>query len=380
MGNCASGCGAEGMPRHYFVANTRFQGQSASAQGDFEKLRIRKGDLDRLYSNFLAMDVKGRGLVEMPAFYRFMGIAPSAYAERVFLLFDEGGDGLIDFHDFVVIVWNYCGLDSSALVRFAHMLYDTNVSGFISQDQLRDMVRQMFGDAFTQNPKVMCIFAEAGFGDKVSYDHFADVARKYPYLLFPAFQMQSAIRRAVLGEAFWEAHFEERARRGNAATYSVFDVLEAMRAARVRADGGEMAVALQGRYVPAHLRGNPDAAAAAEVAEDPRMKGMMRRAELGLPPAAGDADLVLDGGPPLAKGGLGPSQVRADASSASAGDGDANGGSTFSNFKTLQGKAHAPAVLAIPGVSAGAADGARGRRGSKLATVQERAALMAVGR
>ncbi len=398
MGACHSATTTEdGVPHVFFDAGAS-RAHAAWAADFARTLRIRKGDLDRLYSVFVAMDVKRRGAVELPAFYRYLDVAPSAYADRVFALFDEGGDGIVDFHDFVVSCWHYCALDASALLRFAFMLYDTAATGFLSGEQLHDMVRQMFGDRYQRNRRVMGIFAEAGFADKLSFETFAGVARAYPYLLFPAFAMQQQVRARVLGEAFWQGHFDERARRGNEATYSVWTVLEAMRAARVRADGGEMAVALQGRYVPAHLAGSAAAAAAATIAEDPVRKGQARRAALGLPPAAGDADDALlhasssssssSSAAPHARGrgaaasadeaeGLEGDPTAGTTSGASSAEpravhgASAGAGDPLAQVRTLGGRARA-----LPALAGGPA----GRRGSRVANAAERAALMALGR
>jgi hypothetical protein len=37
----------------------------------------------------------------------------------------------------------------------------------------------------------------------INYDEFREFNRHYPALLFPAFQMQQALRRITFGDAFW---------------------------------------------------------------------------------------------------------------------------------------------------------------------------------
>lgn len=393
---------AAGLPRRRFVPHDGVPGQGAAAAAEFAKLRIAPGDLAALYACFTAMDAKRAGLVELPAFYRFMRLAPSPYTERLFHLFDLGGDGAIDFHEFVVAVWNYAVLDASALTRFAHMLYDTGATGFLRPGDLEDMVRQMWGDGYASNPRVMRLFAEAGVASgggggggggggappahaagAIPFDVFARVTRGFPYLLLPAFQLQAAVRRAVLGEGFWAALFAERARRGTAARYSVWDVLAAMKEAAVEPGGAEEAVALRGRYVPPHLLGHPGVAAASQLAEDPVAAGAAARAALGLPPAAGDAAATvaaaLGGPPPTAAAAAGVVASGAGAGRAwppaapgvevvlvegggGGGEGGRGGVGPLAGVRTLRGGA------------------ARARRGSRVANVQERAARMAAGR
>jgi Ca2+-binding EF-hand superfamily protein len=381
-----------GPPPAVFTVDPSRPGCSAAALDAFAKLKLRRGDVDALWGVFCRMDVQGRGAVELPAFYRFLGVPPSRFADRVFALFDESGDGVVDFTEFVTTVWVYCSLDASALCRFAFMMYDGAVCGHISGADLRDMMLQMWGERYATNARVMAIVADAGFGDRVSYETFADITARYPYLLFPAFMLQQAVRRAVLGHDFWARQYAERTRRGNAALYSVWDVLAALAAARVRADGGEMAVALAGRYVPAHLVGNPDAQAAAEVADDPVRKAQLRRAQLGLPPAAGDPALMLAGldrdGGNGGSGGCAPTAP--DASSSDGGSSVSADGvvrahesapDPLAGVKRLQGRAHAVVLTERGAATTGGGGGpGRGRRGSRVANAQERAAMLAEGR
>ena len=127
-----------------------------------------------------------------------------------------------------------------------------------------------------------------------SYNQFVELNTKFPSLLFPAFTIQSAIRRRVLGDAFWENEYARRAAVGAAASYSIFDVLHAMEEARLKAGSREVAAALKGRYVPAHLRDKPGYIPS--ISEDPVGKAKARRRSLGLADAADDLGGLGGGG------------------------------------------------------------------------------------
>ena len=58
---------------------------------------------------------------------------------------DEDGNGVVDFKEFVVAVWNYCTLSPSALVHFAFDLYDRDESGWIEQHEIEQMLQDMYG-------------------------------------------------------------------------------------------------------------------------------------------------------------------------------------------------------------------------------------------
>ena len=135
---------------------------------EFSRLKLRREDVESMARSFAEMDITRSGRVAMPEFYRFLSIAPTPFAVRVFHVMDEDGSGAIDFRDFVLSVWNYCTLDASALTRFAFTCYDSEVSGHLDASALRDLVREMYGDKYILNNRVMAIFSEVGAGEKLS--------------------------------------------------------------------------------------------------------------------------------------------------------------------------------------------------------------------
>ena len=49
-------------------------------------------------------------------------------------------------------------------------------------------------------------------GNPINTTHFRDFALNHQALLYPAFVMQSALRRKILGSGFWERQTEKRMR------------------------------------------------------------------------------------------------------------------------------------------------------------------------
>ena len=64
---------------------------------------------------------------------------------------DEDGSGEVDFREFVTSLWNYCTVGPHALSIFAFDMYDCDSSGTIDKDEIRLMLKEVYGDEFDRN-------------------------------------------------------------------------------------------------------------------------------------------------------------------------------------------------------------------------------------
>jgi Ca2+-binding EF-hand superfamily protein len=100
----------------------------------------------------------------------FFDLERNKFTERVFGIFDEDGSGCVDFKEFVVALWNYCTLTHSTLGKwqsqhpyrpgpflttssalFAFDLYDKDSSGIIDSNEVKLMLKEIYGSNYTQN-------------------------------------------------------------------------------------------------------------------------------------------------------------------------------------------------------------------------------------
>jgi len=125
------------------------------------------------------------------------------FASRVFTLFDYDGSGMIDFGEFVSVLWNYCTFSKYGLLALAFNLYDADASGELDIGEVEEIVRQVYGirgeivDArLLEALTAMCgPYAKLIDRDQtVTRDQFEAFAIEHPSILQPAMDMQTDVR------------------------------------------------------------------------------------------------------------------------------------------------------------------------------------------
>ena len=115
----------------------------------------------------------------------------------------------------MVSIWNYCTFDNAKLVTFAFDLYDLDSGGALEFNEVQHLVSEVYGvnSGGALNSRVLKIMDKLDADDSghVSLKEFVQFNRKYPAILFPAFQMQQILRRATFGERHWEIVSRKRA-------------------------------------------------------------------------------------------------------------------------------------------------------------------------
>jgi len=158
---------AEGRYKYYFVpakfnfvTNDTIPGQDEAALMDFKKLRLRSDDIDRLFSCFLEIDTDGSGEISLDEFYNHFELKRSIFSDMAFSMMDQDKSGEIDFREFVLTLWNFCGFDLKSLCRFAFHLFDTDESGKLDQTEVTDMVAAVYGEKYADDVRVKRVLGE----------------------------------------------------------------------------------------------------------------------------------------------------------------------------------------------------------------------------
>ncbi|KAG5453331.1 Calmodulin [Clonorchis sinensis] len=111
---------------------------------------LSKSELEELQGAFAANDKDGNGSIDIKELEEALsrvGRRPTRFeVANIMRRFDSDGDGRINFPEFIVMVMKKKKFASvEADLRRAFNYFDKNGDGFISQDELRSVIR-LFGD------------------------------------------------------------------------------------------------------------------------------------------------------------------------------------------------------------------------------------------
>ena len=179
----------------------------------FDALLLTPEEVGKLYEIFRSADVDASGHITVQELFAHLATEATFFRDRVFNLFDEDGSGKIDFREFVLSLWNYCTLSKASLVIFAFDLYDVDSTGQLSPKEIHNMLVDLYGKTVDTHPQAKLMNKELKAIDSVvaiNVDRFRAFVTNHPALLFPAFQMQLALRQHILGVQFWNRCAEKR--------------------------------------------------------------------------------------------------------------------------------------------------------------------------
>ena len=144
------------------------------------------------------------GRISRREFFAHFELEDTPFARRVFSVMDSDGGGEIDFGEFVMSLYAYCTQEWRGLVDFAFDLADSHKDGSLSMGELRSLVQVVYGGGDVDATVERVLLKIDGNSDgAISRAEFHEQSRRFPVLLFPAFQTQGALRSKVMGHAWW---------------------------------------------------------------------------------------------------------------------------------------------------------------------------------
>ena len=187
--------------------------------------------IEKLHDLFRTIDLDDSGSINMNEFLIFFHLQKSRFAIRCFNVIDADGSGEIDFGEFILGLWNFCTFDTHSLTLFSFQMYDTDGSGFLDHDEIKFIVRELYGKRnFKRSvPAQKCVEqlkewsgADGNGGNggnggegrrgggtrdkgRVNFHMFENFCKHHEILLLPAFLMQLNLQKRVLGTGFWDA-------------------------------------------------------------------------------------------------------------------------------------------------------------------------------
>ena len=121
-----------------------------------------------------------------------LDVDPSPQCEDVFGLYDYDKSGLVDAREMLVAIANFAGAGKEDKLKFAFLLYDEDDNGVITKNELIKILKSNHmasseGEVLRKADTILSQADKDGDG-VVSYDEFVAVSKKFPNILFPAYQ------------------------------------------------------------------------------------------------------------------------------------------------------------------------------------------------
>mmetsp|Transcript_27759 Transcript_27759/g.36387 ORF Transcript_27759/g.36387 Transcript_27759/m.36387 type:complete len:445 (-) Transcript_27759:90-1424(-) len=182
----------------------------------FEKLQLSEEEVHHVFLVFGKIMKQDQNFVTQSELLQYLEMDNSKFMSRVFRNFDIGKSKKIGFKDFLIASWNYCTMSHASLVIFAFDTYDTKNHGYINEDDLKDLVSDVFGSHFERNAHAVKIFEkldkmcleQQDYG--INIDQFTAFTAKHPNMLFPAYAVQNKLREKIVGQKFWKKQAKKR--------------------------------------------------------------------------------------------------------------------------------------------------------------------------
>ena len=133
-----------------FIPNEGVPGQGREALADFEKIGPQPKNVAKLYRVFRRIDRDASHKISKPEFFEFFRLKDSVFAHTAFNVLNRDGSGQMDFHEFVLSVWNYLTFEPERIIEFAFALYDSDQSSYLDRDEIEKLVMDVYnkGDGY----------------------------------------------------------------------------------------------------------------------------------------------------------------------------------------------------------------------------------------
>ncbi len=153
---------------------------------------IRAEQVNRAMEKFHNMDKDHSGEITFQEFCSLMEVEPTGEYQKMFNLFDTDKSGNIDIKEFMLGLSNFTGASKEDRVEFVFNLFDADHNGFLTEEELIEILKSNhMTSAAAVKKKAQTIIKQVDKdGDaRISLEEFKVVAKKFPNILFPAFQM-----------------------------------------------------------------------------------------------------------------------------------------------------------------------------------------------
>lgn len=190
-----------------FVMNSAVPGCDANAVHVFNELGLTKSEVTKIYNVFLDIDLNKSGQVGREEFFAMIRVEATPFNKRVFRSCDKNGSHSVNFCEFVIAMWDLLSSRPEELGSFAFYLFDDLHSGFLTGDEIRNLVETIHHKSYGTNKgvhhevdKLIATCSSKGLGVLA----FVEWTHAHPTILGPVIQLQQHLWECVCGKRFWQ--------------------------------------------------------------------------------------------------------------------------------------------------------------------------------
>jgi len=152
-------------------------------------------EIKKLHTHFknISNSIQSDGVIDIAEFQQALGLKNSAFAERIFRVFDMNKDDVINFREFVCGLSVFCTKGTvEEKLQLSFKLYDRDEDGFIDKPELLSMLKAIMFDnmLFHLTEDQMRALVDSTFSEAdengdglISFEEYKVLVNKHPTIL-----------------------------------------------------------------------------------------------------------------------------------------------------------------------------------------------------
>lgn len=169
---------------------------------------IKQSHIRRMKIIFSTLDIDGSGNIDLDEVLELVRCPKSPFTDELFisLLTDDNEEGLIQFEEFIYIFVTYCMFTKDDILLFCFESYDTDKSGKISDEEYKDLVKNIntSDPTFPGNFNRALELFDVNQDGLIDFEEFVAFESRFPMVLHPAFRLQANMQKYTLGDRVWD--------------------------------------------------------------------------------------------------------------------------------------------------------------------------------
>lgn len=176
----------------------------------YKKYDLTKSDVKKLWRGFIQGNKSMSGEITFEEFCGMVQVRRTKFSEAIFQLVDKDGGGTVSFSEYIQALVSFGLFDVDDVLRLCFNMFDEDKSGYLEFEELRHLTK-MIAEKIGGNAQKVFNDLDRNGDARIDFQEFQILNRKFPSLLYPAFQVQVSFQRYSLGEGWFRKRKEKRA-------------------------------------------------------------------------------------------------------------------------------------------------------------------------